>query len=195
MTASVFSSLESLLSTDLGGPRRQRQVTEDLAELLLQPQSHGGRTIDDRRVLSRVTDIIDQGPTGERAQVVIDALAIVGHRLGAGRNDHIEQILIDCLERILAAHSSTGSSAPAMNALAELSATRPVPAAVRLALLVLDLARNESEPSLVAVDGALVTLRAALGPRWRDTLRERWAGLPRSPNIEDAVELATEQEQ
>jgi hypothetical protein len=169
---------------------RRREIVDELTDELVSLRITEGPAPEDLEVLRTLISLIREGPQSEDAKVATEVLSLGGHRRGADRSALIDDALVEGLSSALDSGAASRDVDGLVSALADLSATRPIPAAITPTRELLVRSRHETRPDEATFDSALAVLRRNIGKDWVATLRSWLPDLRDDEPLGEAVRLA-----
>jgi hypothetical protein len=175
-------------------PRERRELIDDLTDELVSLQVTEPPGPEDSEVLRTLISLVLEDPTSKTAKIAAEVLSLAGHRRAADRSDLIDGALVEgltiALDRGAGSHDVRGLVA----AVEDLSATRPIPAAIAPVRQLLVRSREETEPYELTLDSALAIVRWNFGRNWIAKLHFWFPDLRDDEPLSEAVRLATRDE-
>ena len=175
-------------------PRGRRELVDELTDELVSLQVAEPPGPEDHEVLRTLISLVLEDPTSNTAEISAEVLSLAGHRRAADRSDLIDRALVEGLTIALDRGAGSHDVHGLVNAMADLSATRPIPAAIDPVRRLLVRSREETEPHEFTLDSALATVRWNFGRNWIVTIHSWFPDLRDDEPLGEAVRLAARDE-
>jgi hypothetical protein len=175
-------------------PRERRDLVDELTDELVSLRVTEPPGPEDPEVLRTLISLVVEDPTGEIASIAAEVLSLAGHRRAAGRSDLIDGALVQGLTIALDRVAGSRDVRPLVSAIEDLSATRPISAAIAPVRQLLIRSREETEPYELTLDSALAIVRWNFRRTWIATINSWFPDLRDDEPLSEAVRLADQNE-